>query len=240
MCVFGTYRKLGQTEIVFSVDRKPRLTGVKAFPFLLYLQITSRKRERTHRHSLREKEREKEGLTNAPQPQTQWRDRTVKFAPPSSRFTPPISLFLDLPLPFELKSTEHHHRWVQVPSTSSHSQNPTGQGRVPSWQSSDRHNPDLQPRHRLIALAWLNRFQNQGRQEARFSMVRHSQTLTWIITDLLSRQSLSRRSAWSLWSLILLLLLWWCGWWSFGGGFCVDSGRLSMGASVWLVVDFLI
>ena len=219
--MFGSYWKLGQTEIVFSVDRKIRLTGVKVFPFLFYLQITSRKRERrTLRHSLREKEREKEGLTDTPQPQTQQQDRTVEFASSSSQFVPPISLFLDLPLPFELKSTEYHHRWVRVPSTSSHSQNPTGQRRVPSWRSSNRHNPDLQPRHRLVALARLNRFWNQGRQEARFSMVRHSQILTWIIADLLSRQSLFRQFAWSLWSLIFLLLLWWCGWWHFGG-FCV-------------------
>ena len=62
--------------------------GVKAFPFLFDLQITSekrereRERERTHRHSLREKEREKEGLTDTPQPQTQQRDRTVEFTSP--------------------------------------------------------------------------------------------------------------------------------------------------------------
>ena len=181
--VFGSYRKLGQTEIIFNVDRKIRLTGCKSISvFILpsnhFRKERKRERERTHRHSLREKEREKEGLTDAPQPQTQQRDRTVKF-------TSPISLFLDLLLPFEPKSTEHHHRWVWVPSTSSHSQNPTGQRRVPSRQSSNRHNPDLQPRHRLVALARPNWFRNQGRREARLSTVRHSQTLTWIVADLL-------------------------------------------------------
>ena len=68
------------------------------------------------------------------------------------------------------------------------------------------------------------------------------------LNDLLDRQSLShrslsRRSAWSLWSLILLLLLWWCGWWHFGG-FCVVwwwvlwSGGFSVGVGVWVVVIF--
>ena len=96
--VFGSYRKLGQTEIIFNVDRKIRLTRRKSISvFILpsnHFQ-KERERERTHRHSLREKEGEK-GLTDAPQPQTQQRDRTVKF-------TSPISLFLDLdlPLPFE-------------------------------------------------------------------------------------------------------------------------------------------
>ena len=236
--VFGSYRKLGQTEIIFNVDRKIRLTRRKSISVFILPSNHFRKereRERTHRHSLREREREKEGLTDAPQPQTQQRDRTVKFASP-------ISLFLDLPLPFEPKSTEHHHRWVWVPSTSSHSQNPTGQRRVPSRQSSNRHNPNLQPRHRLVGLAQPNWFRNQGRREARFSTVRHSQTLTWIVADLLSR-----RSAWSIWSLIFFFFC--CGGVGggalvvsvlCGGGFCVDSGRLSMGAGVWIVADFLI
>ena len=58
------------------------------------------------------------------------------------------------------------------------------------------------------------------------------------LTNLLDHQLLSRRSAWSLWSLIFLLLLWWCGWWRFGG-FCFLwwwvswSGGFSMGVGVW-------
>ena len=46
----------------------------------------------------REKEREKERLTDtAAQPQTQWRDRAVEFSVRAAD----LSLFLDLPFPFE-------------------------------------------------------------------------------------------------------------------------------------------
>ena len=46
----------------------------------------------------REKERDKERLTDtAAQPQTQWRDRVVEFSVRAAD----LSLFLDLPFPFE-------------------------------------------------------------------------------------------------------------------------------------------
>ena len=78
---------------------------VKAFSFLFYLQNHFRNWD-AQREELtdvqREKEREKERLIDAvAQPQTQQRDCAVEFAPPSSQFASPISLFLDLPLPFE-------------------------------------------------------------------------------------------------------------------------------------------
>ncbi|KAK7848802.1 salicylic acid-binding protein 2 [Quercus suber] len=53
------------------------------------------------------------------------------------------------------------------------------QGRVLSRRSSDRHNLDLLPRHRIVALARLNRFRNQGRREAGFSMSHTTDNTRW-------------------------------------------------------------
>ena len=64
---------------------------VKSFPFLFYLQITFGTKTRKERSSQTRKGRKRERKNDS---QTQRRDRAVKFAPS-------ISLFLDLPLPFE-------------------------------------------------------------------------------------------------------------------------------------------
>ena len=95
--VFGSYRKLGQTEIIFNVDRKIRLTRrksisvfilpsnhffLKAFPFLFYLQITSRKKEREKglTDTAWERKRERKDSLTRPNPR-----RNNEIAPSSSR-----------------------------------------------------------------------------------------------------------------------------------------------------------
>ena len=65
---------------------------IKAFPFLFYLQITSG----TETRKGRKRERKNDSQTQRPNPK-----RSGEIAPSSSQFAPPISLFLDLPLPFE-------------------------------------------------------------------------------------------------------------------------------------------
>ena len=74
---------------------------VKAFLFLFYPQITFRTemhKERSSQTRKRKKrERKNDSQTQRPNPRC-----SGEIAPPSSQFVLPISLFLDLPLPFEL------------------------------------------------------------------------------------------------------------------------------------------
>ena len=64
---------------------------IKSFPFLFYLQITSGTETSKERSSQTRKGRKRERKNDS---QTQRQDRVVEFALP-------ISLFLDLPLPFD-------------------------------------------------------------------------------------------------------------------------------------------
>ena len=68
-------------------------SAIKAFPFLFHLQNTSG----TETRKGRKRERKNDSQTQRPNPR-----RSGEIAPLSSQFAPPISLFLDLPLPFEL------------------------------------------------------------------------------------------------------------------------------------------
>ena len=74
---------------------------VKAFWFLFYLQITSGTETCKERSSQMRKGRKRERKNDS---QMQWPNPRCsgKIAPLSSQFMPPISLFLDLPFPFEL------------------------------------------------------------------------------------------------------------------------------------------
>ena len=73
---------------------------VKAFPFLFYIQITfgtkTRKERSLQTRKGRKRERKNDSQTQRPNPK-----RSGEIAPSSSQFTASISLFLNLPLPFE-------------------------------------------------------------------------------------------------------------------------------------------
>ena len=74
---------------------------VKEFSFLFYLQITlgteTRKERSSQTRKRRKRERKNDSQTQRPNPR-----HSSEITPPSSQFVLPISLFLDLPLPFEL------------------------------------------------------------------------------------------------------------------------------------------
>ena len=74
---------------------------VKAFRFLFYLQITfgteTCKERSSQTRKGRKRERKNDLQMQRPNPK-----RSGEIAPFSSQFVPPISLFLDLPFPFEL------------------------------------------------------------------------------------------------------------------------------------------
>ena len=89
---------------------------VKSFPFLFYLQITCGTETRKERSLQTRKGRKRERKNDS---QTQRRDRAVKFAPS-------ISLFLDLPLPFEsgLIAATSHRLWSRLRANRDHRTTP--------------------------------------------------------------------------------------------------------------------
>ena len=95
--MFGSYRKFGQTEIVFSVDHKIRLMGRKSISvFILpsnhFRKERKRERERIHRHSLRERERERRTHRHSPNPR--YSDEITPLS--SRRRSLSFSIFLSL------------------------------------------------------------------------------------------------------------------------------------------------
>ena len=211
--VFGSYRKLGQTEIIFNVDRKIRLTRRKSISVFI-LPSNHFQKERKREKGLtdtaweRKRERKKDSLTR-PNPR-----RSNEIAPSSSR-RQSLSFLISLSLlnrnPPNTTTVEFEFR-QRVPTLKIQPEKDVYRPDNPLIITIQISNPDTALSLLLDRIGFeIRAVEKLDSQRFATHKPLPGSSPICFLADLLD--------LFYLW--FFFFLLWWCGWWRFGGFYVV-------------------
>ena len=211
--VFGSYRKLGQTEIIFNVDHKIRLTRRKSISVFI-LPSNHFRKERKREKGLtdtaweRKRERKKDSLTRPN------RRRSNEIAPSSSR-RQSLSFLISLSLlnrnPPNTTTVEFEFR-QRVPTLKIQPDKDVYRPDNPLIVTIQISNPDTTLSLLLDRIGFeIRAVEKLDSQRFATHKPLPGSSLICFLADLLD--------LFDLW--FFFFLLWWCGWWRFGGFYVV-------------------